>query len=131
MFLLGNYNFSRFQRGSNIFRGGGGGEGVQLFPGGGGCRSANFIETYPNWDFPDRGSWPPITPLDPHMFCIHLSLRPSNRSTSVVCVRAWRDSTKFSQASPVLQHCVLEQDTFILQHRKTRPDVIERLLTGT
>ena len=30
-----NYHFSRFQRGSNIFQGGGGG-GVQLFPGAGG-----------------------------------------------------------------------------------------------
>ena len=30
------YHFSRFQRGSNIFQGGGGGGGVQLFPGGGG-----------------------------------------------------------------------------------------------
>ena len=30
-----NYHFSRFQRGSNIFEGGGGGVGVvQLFPGG-------------------------------------------------------------------------------------------------
>ena len=30
----GNYHFSKFQRGSNIFQGRGGG--VQLFPGGGG-----------------------------------------------------------------------------------------------
>ena len=37
----------------------------------------------------------------------------------VVCVRAWRDDTKFSQASPVSQSCVLEKDTFILRSRKT------------
>ena len=30
-------------------------------------------------------------------------------------------TTKFSQASPVSQRCVIEQDTFILQPRKTRP----------
>ena len=30
------YHFSRFQRGSNIFQGGGGGGVVHLFPGGGG-----------------------------------------------------------------------------------------------
>ena len=48
----------------------------------------------------------------------------------VVCVRAWWDMTKFSQASLVSQRCHLEQDTFtcILQPRKTRPDVTERLL---
>ena len=44
---------------------------------------------------------------------------PSNRSTYVVCVRAWRDGMKFSQASPVSQSCVLEKDTFILRPRKT------------
>ena len=33
VYLKKNYNFLRFQRGSNIFQGGGG---VQLFPGGGG-----------------------------------------------------------------------------------------------
>ena len=49
----------------------------------------------------------------------------------VVCVRAWRDGTKFSQASLVSQRCVLEKDTFILQPRKTRPKVTEKLLTGT
>ena len=37
----------------------------------------------------------------------------------------------FSQASPVSQHCVLEKDTFILQPRKTRLNITERLLTGT
>ena len=47
----------------------------------------------------------------------------------VVCVRAWWDMRKFSQASLVSQRCHLEQDTFtcILQPRKTRPDVTERL----
>ena len=34
------------------------------------------------------------------------------------------------EASPVSQHCVLEQDTFILQPRKIRPNVTERLLIG-
>ena len=33
---------------------------------------------------------------------------------------------RFSQASPVSRCCVLEQDTFILQPRKTRPNVTER-----
>ena len=56
---------------------------------------------------------------------------PSNRSTYVVCVRAWRDGTKFSQTSLVSQRCVLEKDTFILHPRKTPPNVTERLLTGT
>ena len=37
----------------------------------------------------------------------------------------------FLNASPVSQRCVLEKDTFILQPRKTCPNVIERLLTGT
>ena len=41
------------------------------------------------------------------------------------------DGTRFSQASPVSQRFVLEQDTFILQRRKTHPNVTERLLTGT
>ena len=88
-----------------------------------------FIETSRNWDFPGRV--PPIPPLDPRMFCLHLQLGPINRSTYVVCVQAWWDQTKFSQASSVSQRCVLEQDTFILQPRKTRPDVTESLLTGT
>ena len=35
------------------------------------------------------------------------------------------------QSFPVSQHCVLEKDTFILQPRKTRLNVTERLLTGT
>ena len=56
---------------------------------------------------------------------------PSNRSTYAVCVRAWRDGTRFSQASPVSQRFVLEQDTFILQPRKTPPNLPERLLTET
>ena len=88
-----------------------------------------FIETYRNWDFPGRGSAYP--PLDPRMFCLHLQLGPNKRSTYVVCVQAWRDRTKFSQSSSVLQRRVLEQDTFILQPTKTRPDVLESLLTGT
>ena len=51
------YNFSRFQRGSNIFQGGGG---FQLFPGGGGVSNCFFpIETHITCDFPG-GSGPPI-----------------------------------------------------------------------
>ena len=61
-----NYHLSRFQRGSNIFRGWGGG-GVQLFPGGSNCLYP--IETHVTRDFPWGGgvrtSWPP--PLDPHL----------------------------------------------------------------
>ena len=37
----------------------------------------------------------------------------------------------FSQASPVSKRCVLEQNTFIFQPRKIRPNVTERLLIGT
>ena len=57
------YHFSRFQRGSNIFQGGGGG-GVQLFPRGSNCLYP--IETHINCDFPG-GSGPPDPPLDPHL----------------------------------------------------------------
>ena len=74
----------RSQRGSNvffsktiIFQGSGGGPtfygGGQFFPGGGGgIQMLISIETYRNWDFPCRGSEPPIPPLDPRMFCLHL-----------------------------------------------------------
>ena len=41
VYFLENNNFPRFQRGSNILRGGGGG-GVQLFSKGGGRPNANF-----------------------------------------------------------------------------------------
>ena len=52
------YHFSRFQRGSNIFRGG-----VQLFPGGGGGSNClHPIETHITCDFPG-GSGPPCPPL--------------------------------------------------------------------
>ena len=57
-----NYHFSRFQRGSNIFRGGGGG--VQLFPRGSNCLCP--IETHITCDFPG-GSGPPDPPLDPSL----------------------------------------------------------------
>ena len=59
-----NYHFSRFQRGSNIFQGGGGG--VQLFPGGSNCLFP--IETHITCAFPG-GSGPPAPPpsLDPHL----------------------------------------------------------------
>ena len=54
-----NQSFLRFQRGSNIFQGGG----VQLFPGGGGGSNCLFpIETHITCDFPG-GSGPPVPPL--------------------------------------------------------------------
>ena len=54
------YHFSRFQRGSNIFQGGGG---VQLFPGGSNCLFP--IETQITCDFP--GGDPLSLLLDPHL----------------------------------------------------------------
>ena len=55
------YHFSKFQRGSNIFQGGGGG--VQLLPGGGSiCLFP--IETHKTCHFPGGGgSGPPVPPL--------------------------------------------------------------------
>ena len=47
-------HFSKFQRGSNIFQGGGGGGANCLFP----------IETHITCVFPG-GSGPPVPPLDP------------------------------------------------------------------
>ena len=50
------YHFSRFQRGSNIFQGGG-----QLFPGGSNCLFP--VETHITCDFPGGGgSGPPVPP---------------------------------------------------------------------
>ena len=92
VYFLENNNFPRFQRGSNIFRGGGG---VQLFSregGGVGVQMLISVETYRNCDFPG----PPIPSLYPRMFCLHLQLGPSNRSTFVGCVQVLRDGTKFS-----------------------------------
>ena len=34
-------------------------------------------------------------------------------------------------SSLVALHCVIEQDTFLVQPRKTCPDMIEKVLTGT
>ena len=90
VYFLENNNFPRFQRGSNIFRGGG--EGPTFFQGGGGgVQMLISVETYRNCDFPG----PPIPSLYPRMFCLHLQLGPSNRSTFVGCVQALRDGTKF------------------------------------
>ena len=51
-------HFSRFQKGSNIFQGGGG---VQLFPGGSNCLFP--IETHITCDFTGGGvSRPPVPP---------------------------------------------------------------------
>ena len=59
------YHFLRFQRGSNIFQGGGG---VQLFPGGG-SNCLFPIQTHITCDFPGGGGVPdpPVPPLDPHL----------------------------------------------------------------
>ena len=54
-----NYKFSRLQRGSNIFQGGGG---VQLF--------FHFLfptETHMTCDFPGGSGFPDPAPLDPRM----------------------------------------------------------------
>ena len=52
------------------------------------------------------------------------------RGSVVECLT--RDGMAAVGASPASLCCVLEQDTFILvQARKTRRDVTERLLTGT
>ena len=60
------YHFSRFQRGSNIFQGGGGSD---FFQGGSNCSFP--IETHVTCDFPG-GSGPPVPPLDPHFLCTQL-----------------------------------------------------------
>ena len=86
VYFLENNNFPRFQRGSNILRGGGRGGGVQMLI---------SVETYQNFDFP-LSPGPPIPSLYPRMFCLYLQLGPSNRYTFVGCVQAWRDGTKFS-----------------------------------
>ena len=52
------YNFSRFQRGSNILQGG-----SNLFQGGGGSNCLFPIETHITCDFPGgEGSGPPVPP---------------------------------------------------------------------
>ena len=59
---MSNGHFSRFQRGSNIFQGGGG---VQLLPGG--PIACLFpIDTHITYNF-QGGSGPPVPPLDPHL----------------------------------------------------------------
>ena len=71
-----NYYFKGFQRGSNIFQGGGSnnfsrGGGPTTFPGGGGWGSNCLfpIETHIICDFPGGGggSGHPVPPLDPHL----------------------------------------------------------------
>ena len=81
-----NYHFSRFQRGSNIFQGGGGG-GFQFFPGGSNCLYP--IETHITCDFPG-GSVPPDPPLDPHLLS-----RPAGDSFSRLVVVGWYFSVLF------------------------------------
>ena len=60
-----NYHFSRYQRGSNIFQGGGG---SNFFQGGGGSNCLFPIETHITCDFPG-GRPDPLSPppLDPHL----------------------------------------------------------------
>ena len=62
-----NYSFPRFQRGSNIFRGGG--EGGPTFSGLG-VQKLISIETFRNYDFPGRCLDPLF--VDRRMFCLHL-----------------------------------------------------------
>ena len=50
VYFLENNNFPRFQRGSNILRGGG--RGPTFFQGGGGVQMLISVETYRNCDFP-------------------------------------------------------------------------------
>ena len=60
-----NYHFSRFQRGSNIFQGGGG---SNFFQGGGGSNCLFHIEAHISCDFQGGGgSGAPVPPLDPHL----------------------------------------------------------------
>ena len=65
------YNFPRFKRGSNIFKGGGGSISFQgspnFFQGGGGVQMLISIKNHRPCDFPG-GSRPPVRPLDPHMY---------------------------------------------------------------
>ena len=57
-----NYHFPRFQRGSNIFQGGGGG----FLQGSGGSNCLFPIEAHITCDFPD-GVRTPVPPLGPPM----------------------------------------------------------------
>ena len=59
-----NLSFSRFQRGSSIFQGGGGGS--SFFRRGGGSNCLFPIETHITCDFPG-GSGPLYPTLDPHL----------------------------------------------------------------
>ena len=58
-----NYHFSRFQRGSNIFQGGGGGSNFFQGGGGGGSNCLFPIETHITCDFPGGGGSGPQSPL--------------------------------------------------------------------
>ena len=58
-------HYSRFQRGSHIFQGGGGG-GSNFFQGGGGSNCLFPIETHITCDYPG-GVWTPCPSLDPHL----------------------------------------------------------------
>ena len=69
-----NYHFPRFQMGSNIFQGGGGG--VQLYPVGGPINCLYPIFSHITCDFPEW-SRPPAPPPPPYT---HLWIRPG-RST--------------------------------------------------
>ena len=75
VYLKENYNFRRFQRGSNIVRGGGGGPtffkggGSHFFQWGGGgwgFLMLNCIEIHRTCDFPAGGGGGGSGPLSPH-----------------------------------------------------------------
>ena len=79
--FIENYHFPRFQRGSNIFRRGGG---VQLFV----ARGSNClfpIETNITFDFPEVGGPDPCPPLDPPM--VEIKKPVESRSNSNVSQR--------------------------------------------
>ena len=80
-----NYHFSRFQRGSNIFQGGG----VQLFPGGSNCLFP--IETHITCAFPGgSGSPAPPPSLDPHL---HASFEWLTKTLVGHCMHTVVDAT--------------------------------------
>ena len=112
MFFRKTIIFRGSRGGPTFSREWGRGEGVQLFPRGG-VQVLFSIETYQNWDFQAGGP----DSLSPLWICESSAFTCSSYPVidlHIVGVRGWWEGTKFSQASPVSQRCVLKQDTFIL-----------------